>query len=229
MGIKRWASDIFDNDDVVKLIRYVRMKNEKGIKEMIESGVDINYKGYKNITPLYFFFMEKDYPSFKKMLEIGANPNVSPDGLGLYSLLNFSMQRKDDRYFKTLLEYKVNINHAHNDEPPLAFALYNNIDIKYLRMLIEHKVNPYYYDKEEDIQRYWSNNPLVNTVVAARGYLKAILLLEYYPDYLKDERIKKIFIREVKRHGKEVETRYRNEQLELIRYLKEKFDIETHL
>jgi len=109
MRIRRWASDIFDNDDMVKLIKYVRMKNEKGIKEVIESGVDIDYEGFRKITPLYFFFMEKDYPSFKRMLELGANPNVDPEGLGLYGLLNFTMQVNDERYFKTLLEYNTSL------------------------------------------------------------------------------------------------------------------------
>jgi ankyrin repeat protein len=134
------AKYFFEDKKIQDLINYVKLRNDKKIKELVDSGVEISYIGKDGISPLYYFFLKKDYNSFKKMLELGADPNVNPPKI--WRLIDSSMTYKDDRYFKLLLEYNVDINYIPEyGEPLLKSSLHGNADIKYLKLLLEQGIN----------------------------------------------------------------------------------------
>lgn len=214
---------VFDDENVVKLVYSIQFRNEKKIKELIVNGVDIDYKGSREITPLYYFFLKRDYNSFKRMLELGANPYVSPNYKGLYYLLNFTMEISDEKYFKLLLKHDIDINYKPNNAmAPIYFAMFDSVDVKYVKLLIEHKVDPGLNPE------YWTHSPLLNSLSTGQ-YDKAMLLLEYYPDYIKEEKMKNWFIEDVERPIWDEGSNKYMKQHEFAKFLKDKFGIELKL
>ena len=233
------AKDVFVDKDQIRFIDLIKKGKYTEAEGMIKNGLDINFKNEQGITPLYYFYMKKDFKSFKKMLELGANPNVDPEGLGMYYLLDMTMSTKEDRYFKLLLEYNVDINYApptingtKMGTSPLEFSLSYDTDIKYLKMLIEHKINPYY-----------SDHPLHSPIYDAltiREYKRVILLLDYYPGYLSDEKniittkgekrtLKDIIVKHLEEYNQAPGSQLLKDQRALVKYLKERFDIDVKL
>ncbi len=219
--------DFFKDNKVLELIKNVKSGDIKKAKELLNSGVNINAESDNFVTPLYYFFLKRDYPSFKRMLELGASPDVYPTGLGFFSLIDFSIDIMDDKYFKLLLEYNVNLEYERNQrngDPPLLFSLYDIVNIKYLKMLIEHGININNNDG------HWVSSPLF-LALSRREYKKAILLLESGADFINNESIKKGFIKELESdtisQGKG--TPKLKEQQQIVKYLKEKFNLDIKL
>lgn len=178
------VNSIFKDKKIAALVHSVKKGNMKKAAKLIEAGADINGESEEGITPLYYFFLKKDYKSFKRMLELGADPNVNPAGSGFYRLINASIRVKDDRYCKLLLQYKVDLNYQWTSEaePPLRSALYSSVDSKYLRLLLEHGMDLSYSE-------YSTYNPVI-TVLHRHDYEKALILLEFGADFSNDEQIK---------------------------------------
>jgi hypothetical protein len=233
------AKDVFLDKDQLRFIDLIKKSKYTESDEMIKNGIDINFKNEKGVTPIYYFYLKKDFKSFNKMLELGADPNVSPQGLGMYYLLNATMLIKEDRFFKLLLEYNVDINYApqtvngrRTEASVLEFSLKYDIDVKYLKMLIEHKIKPYYSEHPAHSPILWA--------LSTRDYKKIIILLEYYPAYLTDDKsiitttgdritIKDRFIHDLENNAQMSGSQYLREQQELVKYLKDKFNIDVHL
>jgi hypothetical protein len=233
------AKYIFSDDTIIKFINCIKYGKYKDADELIKNGMDINFKNIQGITPLYYFFLKKDYRSFKKMLELGADPNISPDGLGLYYLLSATMLIYDDRYFRLLLDYNVDINYnppiqkdlSRREASVLEFSLGTNVDIKYLKMLLVHGIKPYYSELP-------INCPILDAN-SLREYKKVIMLLDYYPDYLSDNRfmhlnkrdatIKDLFLEDLKSYDQAPGSQQLKDQHELVKYLKDKFNIDIEM
>jgi uncharacterized protein len=71
-----WKAEKFFTDrGVLSLCRAIEAKDLKEIERVVKSGVDVNAKGRGNMTPLLWAFPMGE-EVFKKMLELGADPNV---------------------------------------------------------------------------------------------------------------------------------------------------------
>ncbi len=222
------AAIIFNSRDAMKLINAVRFGNMKRARALIDGGIDVDIKSEEGITPLYYFFLKSNYICFKRMLELGADPNIDPRGRGLYRLINYSMRDYDDRYFKLLLEYDVNLTpdrvNGDYSKSPLHDAMYDWIDIKYLRMLLEHGIDVRYYSRGN----FWIENPLTN-LFADRDYKKIQLLLEYSADdFINDDKVWNYFIQTLRECVEWKETKALKEQQELIKYIKEKLGYDVN-
>lgn len=225
------AKDIFKDEKVIELIKSVKAGNDKVVRQLLEEGINIDSEGTQKITPLYYFFLKKDYKSFKKLLELGANPDVDPEGLGMYCLINASMTINDDRFFKSLLEHNVNVNYIpENSEPVLKFSLSYTVNIKYLKMLLEHGIKLTYSDNLR-------SSPLL-TALTYREYKRVILLLEYGAElndreliklYKREITQKELFIDHLENYTQAPGSKLLKEQQELVKYLKDKYGIEVHL
>jgi hypothetical protein len=76
----KWkAKDFFTDAGVISLCRAIEAKNIAEIDRLAKSGVNVNAKGRNNMTPLLWAFPMGE-PVFKKMLELGADPNVKLTG-----------------------------------------------------------------------------------------------------------------------------------------------------
>jgi|GEM_PF-5491221 len=225
------ANYFFEDKDILKLIKYIKAGKDNEIRELLNKGIDINYIGKDGISPLYYFFIKKDFISFKKALELGADPNADPPKI--YRLIDASMRYKDDKFFKLLLEYDVDLNYRpENSEPLLKSALHSTVDIKYLKMLLDKGIGLSYSE-------FLTNNPLL-TALSNREYKKIIILLEYGADlnntdnfevYKGKTTIRKLFLErlESNTYAQFEGTKELKEQLELVKYLKEKFNIDVKL
>ncbi len=138
----KWkAEDFFTNLGVLALCKAIEAKDIKEIDRLVKSGVDVNAKGRGNMTPLLWAFpMGEDV--FKKMLELGADPNVKltenfltlrgrsvmfasvelVDGL-IYSQFFYDISMKN--YLKVVLEHGGNPNAQDLDGQTPVFAALN--------------------------------------------------------------------------------------------------------
>lgn len=72
----KWkAEDFFTDKGVIALCKAIEKKDLAEIDRLAKSGVNVNAKGRGNMTPLLWAFPMGE-PVFKKMLELGADPNV---------------------------------------------------------------------------------------------------------------------------------------------------------
>jgi uncharacterized protein len=72
----KWkAEDFYTDPGVIQLCKAIEAKDVKEIDRLVKSGVDVNAKGRDNMTPLLWAFPMGE-EVFKKMLELGADPNV---------------------------------------------------------------------------------------------------------------------------------------------------------
>jgi len=76
------------------------------IDALVKQGVDVNAKGSKNATPL--FWAMHDYQGFVRLLELGADPNaVFDDGT---SIMNWCAEHENVRFLKAALAHGGNPN-----------------------------------------------------------------------------------------------------------------------
>ena len=76
----KWkAEDFFTDKGVVALCKAIEKKDITEIDRLVKSGVNVNARGHGNMTPLLWAFPMGE-EVFKKMLELGADPNVKLTG-----------------------------------------------------------------------------------------------------------------------------------------------------
>ncbi|MFZ5829712.1 MAG: ankyrin repeat domain-containing protein [Planctomycetota bacterium] len=72
----KWkAEEFFDDAGVIRLCRAIEAKDLREIERLAQSGVNVNAKGRGNMTPLLWAFPMGE-KAFRKLLELGADPNV---------------------------------------------------------------------------------------------------------------------------------------------------------
>ncbi len=73
----RWnAEDYFSDTRAVAVCKAIDAQDAAEIDRLVKSGADVNVKGRGNMTPLLWAFPRGE-KVFKKMLELGADPNVT--------------------------------------------------------------------------------------------------------------------------------------------------------
>jgi hypothetical protein len=73
------AEDFFKDARVISLCNAIERRDIAEIERLAKSGVNINAKGRGNMTPLLWAFPMGE-TVFKKMLDLGADPNVKTSG-----------------------------------------------------------------------------------------------------------------------------------------------------
>jgi ankyrin repeat protein len=226
---------VFNDSKVIEFISVVKKGDMKKTEQLIAGGFDIDSENKNGITALYYFFLERDFKSFERCLELGANPNVAPVGLGMFYLLNAAMDINDQRYFDLLIKFNVDINYIPatktSGRSPIKFAMFTSVKPVYLEKLLKKGVNPVNIDS-------FIENPLF-FALSGREYKKVKLLLEYYPEYLNDTKkfklkgrektIKEMFIEDLESYTQFKGSKLYFDQLELVKFLKDKFGIELTL
>ncbi len=80
----------------------------KEIDRLVLQGIDVNSRGKNNATPL--FWAMRDFNGFKRLLELGADPNVVFGDGG--SVIHWAVLNEDGRFLKAVIEHGGDLNLA---------------------------------------------------------------------------------------------------------------------
>ncbi len=97
---------MFPDESVRALAKAAGKGRVKTVEELVDSGVDVNSSGTQGATPL--FWAMSNYKGFKKLLELGADPNVIYGDGG--TIMHWAVRHKDNRFLKVALEHGGNPN-----------------------------------------------------------------------------------------------------------------------
>lgn len=97
---------MFPDKDARALAKAAGKGKVKKVEELVRSGVDVDAKGNQGATPL--FWAMANYKGFKKLLELGADPNiVYGDG---NTVVHAALTIRDSRFLEAILEHGGNPN-----------------------------------------------------------------------------------------------------------------------
>lgn len=129
---------MFPDSQVRALAKAAGDGNIKKIEQLVKEGVSVNASGTQGATPL--FWAMHDVDGFKKLLELGADPNVVyADG---NSVMLAAVTLKDRRILKAALDHGGNPNLAAGDSTgrtPIFEAMSVGIDV--VDLLLKHGAN----------------------------------------------------------------------------------------
>lgn len=114
---------MFPDASVRALAKAAGEGNIKKIEQLVKEGVSVNSKGTQGATPL--FWAMRNYSGFKRLLELGADPNVVFGNGGGGSVMGWAVTAKDKRLLPAVLQHGGNPNLIDNQsgETPLFSAL----------------------------------------------------------------------------------------------------------
>jgi len=114
---------MFPDASVRALAKAAGEGNITKVDQLVKEGVSVNSKGTKGATPL--FWAMHNYNGFKRLLELGADPNVVFGHGDGGSVVHSAVTTKDERFLKTVLQYGGNPNLIDNQSgyTPLFSAL----------------------------------------------------------------------------------------------------------
>ncbi len=167
---------MFPDQQVRALARAAGEGNIRKIEQLVQKGVDVNARGAQGATPL--FWAMRDHKGFKRLLELGADPNVVyADG---NNVMLVAVSLKDKRILKAALEHGGNPNLVAGDSTgrtPIFDAMSAGMDV--VDLLLKHGADINARDS-------LSNTPVL--AAAGRGDFEIVYqLLERGADYaLKD-------------------------------------------
>ena len=116
------ADQIFDDAKILDFIWAIQNNDLKLMKELYESGINLNYRGKFGFTPL-FFALRSNEECFRWLLKKGANPDV--------------LYKNSENYSESLLELALSESGWFNVSYP-GFQ-YN---LMYFRLLLEYGADP---------------------------------------------------------------------------------------
>ena len=97
---------MFPNEDSRALAKAAGKGKIVTVEKLIGSGIDVNTRGTGNCSVL--FWSMRNEQGFKKLLELGANPNIVFDDGG--SVMHFSVRHEDSQFLRATLKYGGNPN-----------------------------------------------------------------------------------------------------------------------
>lgn len=145
----------------------------KKIEALVEQGVNVNARGARNATPLFWAMRSSNIKGFTKLLELGANPNVVFDDGG--TVMHWAVQHKNEAFLKTALEHggDPNLQGGQDNETPLFDAIGKQSDKLDILLAAGANVN---------VQDRYGFTPVI--LAAARGRFDVVYkLLNYGADY----------------------------------------------
>lgn len=110
----------------------------KELEELVTKGVDVNSQGAKGATPLFWSLRNSNFEGFKKLLSLGANPNIV---FADSSVMHWAARHKDTRFLREALDQGGNPNLAAGKlgETPLfaTIGVKGSGNIEAMRILLD--------------------------------------------------------------------------------------------
>ena len=114
---------MFEDEDVRRLARAAGRGDIDTIDQLVREGVDVNARGTRGATPLYWALRNKK--GFRHLLELGADPNLVYDDEDRTSVMHATIEHRDPDFLRIALVHGGNPNLRARDtnETPLFDAV----------------------------------------------------------------------------------------------------------
>lgn len=99
--------DLFPDPSARALAKAAGNGNINEINKLVNEGVAVDIEGAKRATPLFYAIRSDNIEGFRKLLELGANPNAVYEAE--VALMHLAVQSNNE-FLKAALEYKGNPN-----------------------------------------------------------------------------------------------------------------------
>lgn len=146
------------------------------IDDLVSRGIDVNSRGTKDATPLFWAMKSDSVNGFKKLLELGADPNVIFGDGG--TVIHWAVQLENSSFLKLALEHGGNPNLVAGQRKltPLFKAIGSrDSDIPFVNMLLKYGADP-------NVKESRGNTPVIMAAGLGR-YDIAYVLLNNGADY----------------------------------------------
>ena len=137
------AKDYFAEPLQVKLAEAVARGKTDQIGELIKQGADVNAKGRDGMRPLFWAMGKNSLKGFEILLQNGANPNVTAEGLIKSerppSVMELAAIAESSEYLRLALKHGGNPNFSlgYGDRTIIDEAILNN-RTENVRLLVEN-------------------------------------------------------------------------------------------
>lgn len=187
--------EMFKNTKAYDLAKAVEFSDIKTIENLVKKDSTLlqitNPKSGSNILVLSLY--TESYKAFKKLLELGADPNfINPYTKKSILIESIKFYNKpepytiDKRYAKLLLKYGANPNYSieknftdvkgHFQKATTPLIQASKFDVDFVKLLISYGANPYKKLKEDQSSAFTSS---------LTGYKNKFKVINYFIDELK--------------------------------------------
>ena len=131
---------LFPDSQVRSLAKAAGEGRVSQIDELVSRGINVNSRGTKNATPLFWAMRNGSIEGFKRLLELGADPNVIFDDGG--TVMHWTIILENSNYLRLALEHGGNPNLVAGalEFTPLINA--SNSTVEIVAMLLKHGADP---------------------------------------------------------------------------------------
>lgn len=187
------AEDYFDDPQVIALCEAIEANDLDEIDRLVAAGADVKAKGKDNMTPLLWAFPDDKPERFKKLLELGADPNVIVESdfntkmsgiLPGDSVTHLACSTWFPKHFEYVFQHggDPNLWHREKHKTPLLLLLVGPARDKQekVQRLIDLGAN---LDANKDDEYTGGRTPVMVAVSAFAQFDIALQLLEAGADY----------------------------------------------
>ncbi|WP_420933669.1 ankyrin repeat domain-containing protein [Alteromonas sp. A081] len=129
---------MFVDTKIRELAKYAGKGNISGIQSLIDQGVDVNSRGNQGVTPLFWALRRENLAGFKKLLESGADPNIT---FASSSIIHWASRLKDTRFLEVALANNgdPNLYAGHPQKTPIfnTISVDNGENLAALKLLLD--------------------------------------------------------------------------------------------
>ena len=124
----------FFKPDMIELIQAIEKGDEQHARTLIEQGLSLNVHGDEGITPLLWLIMQKDKPTIRLAIKLGADPDFArPNG---DTAITMVAGGNDDELLRILLEGGGDPNAIDRNGHPAMFGAVANDRLEQIKMLL---------------------------------------------------------------------------------------------
>jgi len=168
------AAEFYSDKKTIALVRAAGKGDIKRIDALVSEGVDVNARGKDGFTPIMGALARLNLAGVKRLLQLGANPNVTV--IGGDSAISLAAKIDDPRFLQAMLEYSGDANYVN---PRTAWSLLHEATISYrmksVELLTQHGANLNVQDRNGETPLMLASN--------LNRYVIAYYLLQHGADY----------------------------------------------